>query len=332
MDSLTQIVLGIATAEAVAGKQLRNRTFLYGAILGTLPDLDVIFGRWLSPIDVVAFHRGVSHSLLFFIVMAPLLGALIHRWERPKLSFQRSSWMVFLVLLTHALLDLFTTWSTQFLWPLSQRFAWKTIFVIDPLYTLPFIFCLWMVWKNKLHERRKLWVWRGIGISTTYLMLTVALKLIAVHQFEKALDNQGIVYEGLIVKPSPLNCILWNANVKTTEGFLLADYALTDSSEITFTPVKTSSENYPEVRVSEDYQKLLEITEGWYVMAQEKGRWVMHDLRFGFFDSYNQLPVFAISYEFYQNGEGTLSAREASKEQLDGKAMLKNIGLRILGK
>ncbi|MFN3757254.1 MAG: metal-dependent hydrolase [Flavobacterium sp.] len=331
MDSLTQIVLGIATAEAVAGKQLKNRTFLYGAILGTLPDLDVIFGRWLSPIDAVAFHRGVSHSLLFFVVIAPLLGALIHRWERPKITYQRTTLMVFLVLLTHALLDLFTTWSTQFLWPLPQRFAWKTIFVIDPLYTLPFIFCLWKVWKHKLYEKRFKWVWRGIGISTAYLMFTVVLKLIAVNQFEKALDQQGIVYEGLIVKPSPLNCILWNANVKTQDGFLLADYAFTDTSGITFTKVTTPIDNYPEVKNSEDYKKLQDITEGWYVMAQENGKWIMHDLRFGFFDSFNQMPVFAISYEFFPNDDGSLSAREASRERLDGKAMLQNIGLRILG-
>lgn len=332
MDSLTQIVLGIATAEAVAGKQLRNRTFLYGAILGTLPDLDVIFGRWLSPIDAVAIHRGLSHSLLFFIVMAPLLGFLIHRWEKPKITYKHAALMVFLVLLTHALLDLFTTWSTQFLWPLSQRFAWKTIFVVDPLYTLPFMYCLWKVWKQKLYEKRFKWVWRGIGISTSYLMLTVILKLVAVHQFEKALDQQGIVYDGLIVKPSPLNCILWNANVKTKDGFLLADYAITDTSEITFTPVVTTIENYSEIQRSVDYQKLLDITEGWYVMAQEQGKWIMHDLRFGFFDSQNQLPVFAISYEFYQNGEGELLAREASRERLDGKAMLQNIGIRIRGK
>ena len=42
MDSLTQIVLGIATAELVAGKKLQNKTFLYGAMLGTIPDLDIV--------------------------------------------------------------------------------------------------------------------------------------------------------------------------------------------------------------------------------------------------------------------------------------------------
>ena len=42
MDSLTQIVLGAAVGQAVAGRQIGNRAMLYGAIAGTIPDLDVI--------------------------------------------------------------------------------------------------------------------------------------------------------------------------------------------------------------------------------------------------------------------------------------------------
>ena len=49
MDSLTQIALGIAVAEVCAGKKLKNKTFLYGAILGTLPDLDITMGQVFKP-------------------------------------------------------------------------------------------------------------------------------------------------------------------------------------------------------------------------------------------------------------------------------------------
>jgi len=41
MDSLTQIVLGAAVAEVVGGKKLGNKAPLWGAIAGTIPDLDV---------------------------------------------------------------------------------------------------------------------------------------------------------------------------------------------------------------------------------------------------------------------------------------------------
>jgi inner membrane protein len=55
------------------------------------------------------------------------------------------------------------------------------------------------------------------------------------HQFEKALDKQGIHYSEIIVKPTAFNIILWNANVATTASYLLADYSLLDNSYITFT-------------------------------------------------------------------------------------------------
>ena len=57
MDSLTQIALGIATAELVAGKKQKNKTWLNGAILGTIPDLDIIAGKFLSNVGGVAIHR-----------------------------------------------------------------------------------------------------------------------------------------------------------------------------------------------------------------------------------------------------------------------------------
>jgi inner membrane protein len=42
MDSLTQIVLGASVGEAVAGKKIGNKAMLWGAIAGTIPDLDVL--------------------------------------------------------------------------------------------------------------------------------------------------------------------------------------------------------------------------------------------------------------------------------------------------
>src|SRR5690606_4631354 len=41
---------------------------------------------------------------------------------------------------THGLLDACTTYGTLLLWPFSdQRFAWNTISIIDPLFTLPIL-------------------------------------------------------------------------------------------------------------------------------------------------------------------------------------------------
>ena len=70
MDSLTQIVLGAACGEAVLGKKIGNKALLFGAIGGTLPDLDVFVGKWIfnNEIQAMAFHRGFMHSILFAIL------------------------------------------------------------------------------------------------------------------------------------------------------------------------------------------------------------------------------------------------------------------------
>ena len=74
MDSLSQIVLGAAVGEAVLGKKIGNRALAIGAVAGTIPDLDIIANPFLSDMQALDFHRGISHSL-FFSVVAPLLFA-----------------------------------------------------------------------------------------------------------------------------------------------------------------------------------------------------------------------------------------------------------------
>ena len=88
MDSLTQIVLGAAVGEVVLGKKIGNRAMVWGAVGGTIPDLDVLGGLFLSNIDNVAFHRGFSHSILFCI-----LGAFVFGWLAYQLY--QSLWQVF---------------------------------------------------------------------------------------------------------------------------------------------------------------------------------------------------------------------------------------------
>ena len=80
MDSLTQIVLGAAVGEAVLGKKLGNRAMVWGAVAGTLPDMDVLGQYVLTELDNLAFHRGISHSLT-----ATVLGSLFFGWATDRL-------------------------------------------------------------------------------------------------------------------------------------------------------------------------------------------------------------------------------------------------------
>ncbi len=96
MDSLSQIVLGAAVGEATLGKKIGNRAMVAGAIGGTIPDLDVIANAFLTPMQALDFHRGISHSIVFSVIAPFLFGGFayflyrknVHRnkWYRGLLS------------------------------------------------------------------------------------------------------------------------------------------------------------------------------------------------------------------------------------------------------
>ncbi|MCB0293431.1 MAG: metal-dependent hydrolase, partial [Calditrichaeota bacterium] len=72
MDTITQIALGAAVGEAVLGRKVGNKALLWGAVGGTIPDLDVLARPLLSGVENLGFHRGFSHSILFAVMIAPL--------------------------------------------------------------------------------------------------------------------------------------------------------------------------------------------------------------------------------------------------------------------
>ena len=91
MDSLTQIVLGAACGEVVAGKKIGNRAMLWGAVGGTIPDLDVFATFVTDELTATAFHRGFMHSFLF-AALAPWVFAKMAEWFYAHEIYRRRSY------------------------------------------------------------------------------------------------------------------------------------------------------------------------------------------------------------------------------------------------
>ncbi len=94
MDSLTQITLGAACGELVLGRKIGNRAMLWGAIGGTIPDLDILANGFLTDIEALAFHRGISHSLLFAVTTPFLFAYLTQQfYERGWYQQKAFKWI-----------------------------------------------------------------------------------------------------------------------------------------------------------------------------------------------------------------------------------------------
>ncbi len=99
MDSLTQIVLGAACGEVVLGKKIGNRAMLWGAVGGTIPDLDVLGNFMMTDMQALAFHRGISHSIFFAVTTPFLFGYLVDKLYQSGL-YQNKFYKGFVFLCT----------------------------------------------------------------------------------------------------------------------------------------------------------------------------------------------------------------------------------------
>jgi inner membrane protein len=152
MDILTQMLLGGVVGQVGFRRTLGRRAIVAGALLGAVPDMDVVVGMVGGPFATWVHHRGLTHSLLFGPLAGPLIGKAIawagSRRKKPAPAYlpeKTGSWMwlATLVLFTHPLIDTFTSYGTQLLWPLTDtRFAINAMSIIDPVYSLALIIAL----------------------------------------------------------------------------------------------------------------------------------------------------------------------------------------------
>lgn len=278
MDSLTQIVLGAACGELALGKKIGNKAMLFGAIGGTIPDLDVFVGKLLyaNEIDAMAFHRGFMHSILFAVLGAFFFGYVFYRLynsgKRKDTTTQKDwIWLFFLSIFTHPILDSFTPYGTQLFAPFSSyRVAFNNISVADPFYTVPFLLCLIIaMFYNRKRTRRTWWAKAGLIISSAYMLFTIVNKLHMDNVFKESFDNEKIEYSRFSSQPTILNNFLWYGIAETEKDYKVAFYSLFDKSKTADTIITLPKKhdlintNHPDLKTlrwfSNDYYNLEKI-------------------------------------------------------------------------
>lgn len=396
MDSLTQIALGAAVAELTLGKKIGNKSILWGAVAGTIPDLDVISNIFIDPLDALAFHRGFSHSFIFAFLAAAGLGPLVHWIYRSKhhhwialscwsllflgigtpiffselavlfkvvggaflalilyslykryhnqnteeLRATRWDWtkLFFWAIVTHPILDCFTTYGTQLFQPFSDyRVSFDNISVADPLYTIPLIVCLFLMSRLiKTDDKRRKIVWIGILISSAYMLFTLWNKTRINTVFEKSLQKEKIEYIRYMTSPTILNNVLWFCLAERENDFVFGLYSIFDKQkEVQLT---TMNKNWNLLDAKED-DRVVNIlkwfSNGYYaVMRRQDGSLQINDMRYGTFngDATNEKNfIFRFGVERQDDGTFNLTDEQAGPPNDERQGMLKVLWQRIKG-
>ncbi|MDO9400988.1 MAG: metal-dependent hydrolase [Polaromonas sp.] len=286
MDSLTQIVLGGTIAAAAVPAAHRRRAAVAGAILGTLPDLDgiplVMMGA--DVVTSVTWHRGPSHSLPVLLLAGWLIWLALRRWWSPVREAPRP-WLIaiWLALLTHPLLDAFTVYGTQLLWPLPPSpVMWSSVFIIDLGYTLPLLVSFIAILGLGARRAGRGFLIAGLALSTAYLGWSLAAKAWVDRDARQVLAAHGLQDAPRFSVPMPLNTLLWRVVVMTPDGFLEGYRSLAvDQQPMSFrhypsdtAALKTLADNAP-------VQRLLWFTSGFMKATARDGALVLSDLRMG---------------------------------------------------
>lgn len=287
MDSLTQITLGSAVSVALMRRRVPVwQSALWGALAGTTPDLDVVvdFG---DDILNMTRHRAESHAIVFLTLASPIFAGVASWMGKQPGLFKRWLLTFWLVFMTHIAIDYLTVYGTQLLQPFTDYpFGRGSIFIIDPLYTLPLLIGL-LACLVARSERRFAFNSIGLTISSLYLVWGLwaqqHVESIARDSLPPGVDQEA----QMLVTPSPLNSILWRLVVMTPDRYHEGWYSLLDKEPIVrWTTHDRGAPLIDKHSKHEGAARIQAFSHGFYRMQKVDGQVYITDLRMGFEPAY----------------------------------------------
>ena len=327
MDSITQAALGAAVAVGVMQRRTAVwKAALWGAVAGTLPDLDVLIDHG-DPILNMVLHRAESHALFWLTLFSAPLAWLVVRLHGQQALWKRWWLALWLVLITHPLLDAMTVYGTQLLLPFTDHpFGVGSLFIIDPLYTLPLLVgvVLALSWRKQGQAANVL----GLVLSTAYM----AWSVVAQHQVQQiaraTIEAQGIKADRVLVTPSAFNTVLWRVVVMDEKAYYDGFYSFFDADRsIQFRRVDRGAALEPGLAHIDGVQRIRAFSKGFYALRDDQGLIRITDLRMG------QHPNFAFAFHAAEQHSAPVAlvpARTAG-ERPDVAAFLRWLWRRMWG-
>ncbi len=288
MDSLSQLALGAAVGVAVMGRRTALwKAAAWGAVAGTLPDLDVFIDHG-NPVHNMVLHRAETHAPFWLTLFSVPFAAAVARMHGEWAIWKRWWLAIWLALVTHPLLDTLTVYGTQIGLPFTNHpFGVGSVFIIDPLYTLPLLIGTMLALARSNLRANSF----GLALSTAYLAWGVAVQMHVQRVAVESLAAQQLPAERVLVTPTAFNSLAWRVLVMQRDHYLEGFYSLLDAKRtVRFDRFERGTVMEAEVRGIDGYERIAAFSGGFYALQLQGPRVLIADLRMG------QEPTYAFSF------------------------------------
>lgn len=234
MDVVTHLALGICTTEVLLRRAPDKKLLLWGALVQTLPDIDIIPGLYLPAHEALLIHRGFTHSLVFALICGFILALLARKVvKRPEISFISLFAFFGFQLTLHDLLDVCNSYGTGLLEPFShQRFSINLLYVADPLFTIGLVIAaLVLLIKPKTYPPRLKWACAALIIAIGYVGYAGFNKNLVDNRINNFLKTDQISSSGYFTTPAPFNCMLWYIVIATDSSYYTGYSSVWDNAD-----------------------------------------------------------------------------------------------------
>jgi len=292
----------------------------------------------------------LSHSLPFLAALSPLLAWAARRWALSGRAWWRagrgglggssfSAWwaLAAAALLTHPLLDLFTSYGTQILWPFSdRRYAVDAVAIVDPLVTLPLLAALFLAWRRHGDRVAAGVSWAALALASGYIGLGYLHSIEARAEARERLHSRGVAVAELRAVPTLFNTWLWRVMARDGKGGLyLGHVSLLEAGRGSFVGLHNSGGALAEAALASREGRLFErFAMGWVstrLETDDDGVASVHldDQRYGLI-SRPEVTIFSAEARFDREGRLLEVIDPMSYPPIDGLAELRELG-RLLG-
>lgn len=271
--------------EAFAGRKVGKKAMLWGAMAQSIPDIDFLAAFWMDTTSNLLAHRGFTHSILFCVLITPVMAMLAERWHRPhNISLLRWLMFFFAVIFIHIFLDAMNNYGVGWYEPFShRRISFNILYIADPLFSIwPGIATvILLLKKGKDRDRIKWWV-LGLGLSAVYLCYAALNKMQVINDVNENIAAQEIEYTRCFIAPTVGQSWLWYVVVGNDKGYHIGYRSIFDKTEkIDFHYFPRNDELLDPKLDHEASHKLIRFSQEFYTIEQWDEGLVFNDLRFG---------------------------------------------------